>query len=92
MSERFVVVTTEKRGVFAGVLLSERGAVVQLKDARMCVYWSADVGGVVGLAAVGPSSECRITKAAPKIKLRGMVSVMDCTDEARRAWKAEPWK
>ena len=51
-----VVVTTEHRGVFFGYLDGSRDSeTALLRDAQMCVYWSADVRGVLGLAATGPS-------------------------------------
>ena len=87
----FVVVTTDKIGVFAGQLDARDGDSIILKDGQMCVYWSRDVRGVVGLAATGPTKDCRVTKAATKIELNGVTSVMTCTDAARKAWEAEPW-
>lgn len=92
---RWVVVTTDKRGVFFGCLAAEytTGAeVLTLTDPRMCVWWSEDVRGVLGLAATGPTAECRITAAPPGIELRGITAVMDCSPEAVTAWQSAPWK
>jgi hypothetical protein len=87
-----VVVTTEHRGVFFGYLGSSRdGATVQLRDAQMCVYWSADVRGVLGLAATGPSARCRVTPPVPSITLHKVTAVMDAADEAVKSWQAIPW-
>jgi hypothetical protein len=88
---RAVMVTTDKRGVFAGLLEQDDGQAVTLTEARMCVYWSADVRGVVGLAARGPSDTCRVTPAAPRIELRGVTAVFDLTPKALEAWRREPW-
>lgn len=88
---RYVVVCTDKRGVFAGILEQQEDGKAVLSDARMCVYWSEDVRGVVGLAATGPTGRCRITRAAPRVELSGVTAVMDCTDGAREAWEAGPW-
>jgi hypothetical protein len=91
--ERFVVVTTAHRGVFAGVVVSwepEHKRAV-LRDARNCLYWSADVKGVVGLVAQGPSAGCRIGPAAPQIELLDVTAVLDCTAQARARWEAAPW-
>src|SRR6185437_2017311 len=56
-----VVVTTEHRGVFFGYLLEDKSPDrVILEDARMCVYWSAKVHGVLGLAATGPDKDSRV--------------------------------
>ena len=87
-----VVVCTEKRGVFAGEIAERDGDKrIVLKKARMCVYWSEDTRGVVGLAAVGPTEKCRITRAAPSIELYGITAVMECSEQAAIAWEKEPW-
>jgi len=87
-----VVVTTERRGVFFGILQGDRHASsVDLADAQMCVTWSADVQGVLGLAATGPTKECRVTRPVPLITLPGVTAVMDATTEAVKAWQARPW-
>ena len=92
-SKPFVLVTTDtsRRGVFAGELVRRENADVTLANARMAVHWSADVHGVLGLAAGGPTSSCRISPAVPKITLNGVTSTTECTAEARKAWEAEPW-
>ena len=90
--KRFVVVTTEHKGVFAGYLIdASKGNAVELTDAQMCVYWSVDVKGVLGLAATGPSGACRVTPAVPRIKLEAVTAVMDATAEAEAAWRRRPW-
>lgn len=93
-SKRAVVVTTEHRGVFFGYLNGDGpdAKVVTITDAQMCVYWSADVHGVVGLAVTGPNKNCKVTQAAPSITLQGVTSIMDATDDAAAAWKARPWR
>lgn len=48
--ERPVIVTTEHRGVFFGYATNTDGETIDLKRARLCVYWSADVKGFMGLA------------------------------------------
>ena len=89
--ERFVVVTTKHRGVFAGVLVKEDGRRTTLKHGRCCVYWSASVRGFVGLAHAGPDSECRVTPAAPQMVVTDVTCTLDCTEESRTAWESEPW-
>lgn len=93
MKERFVVVTTDstRRGVFCGELVSHEADVAVLREARMAVYWSADVRGVVGLAATGPTSGCRISPPADLLKINGVTAVIDCTEDAVEAWRKQPW-
>ena len=89
--ERPVMVTTSYRGVFFGYATETSGEVVHLKRARNCIYWSADVKGILGLAATGPSASCRIGPAAD-ITLRDITCVAEVTPAAVAKWEAEPWK
>lgn len=86
-----LVVTTEHRGVFFGYGQVTDGDTIRIERARMVVYWSADVGGVVGLAAKGPSKSCRVGPAAPAITLRGVTAIMEVSAEAAKAWEHGPW-
>ncbi len=91
--DRHVVVTTDRdrRGVFYGILVSEKDDVVELEQAKMAVYWPKEVKGVLGLAATGPMKGCRITPEIKKIKLNGVTSIMDCSEDAIDAWGEEWW-
>lgn len=88
---RYVLVTTAHRGVFAGIATKTAGDTIKLRQARLCVYWSADVKGFMGLAANGPTAGCRIGPPAD-IELRNVTSVSEITESARAAWEAAPWK
>lgn len=93
-AKRFVVVTTSHRGVFGGYLngqVSEDSTVVTLKDARMCLYWSAQVKGVLGLAAGGPVKGCRVGPAVKSLTLTGVTSIVETSAEAEKAWSAQLW-
>lgn len=85
-----VVVTTAHRGVFFGYADDSSGETIALERARLCVYWSSDVRGFMGLAAHGPTSGCRIGPAAD-IEVRDVTSVVACTPEAVERWEAAPW-
>lgn len=87
-----VIVTTEHRGVFFGYLTGEPSKEkITLERARNCLYWSSDVRGFVGLAEKGPSKDCRVGPAAPKITLFDITSVIECTPEAVERWESAPW-
>jgi len=88
--ERAVLVTTEHRGVFFGYATRTDGETIALKRARLCIYWSADVRGFMGLAATGPSEKCRIGPPA-SITLRNITAVAEVAPEAVKAWEAAPW-
>lgn len=88
--ERYVLVTTEHRGVFAGFAEETDGEVIKLRAARNCIYWSSDVKGFLGLASDGPSKSCRIGPAAD-ITLRKITAVAEVTPEAQAKWEGGPW-
>lgn len=87
---RPVVVTTAHRGVFFGYADHTDGETIALKDSRLCVYWSEDVRGFMGLAANGPTKGCRIGPPAD-ITLRNITAVLEVTPSAEQAWKAGAW-
>ena len=88
---RHVVVTTNKRGVFAGTLESAGPETVVLTAAQMCIYWSAETRGVLGLAATGPAEGSRVGPAVPRLELSGVTAVVDMTDTAIERWREMPW-
>ena len=88
--ERAVIITTAHRGVFFGYTAKTDGETIALKRARLCVYWSSDIRGFMGLASVGPSKSCRIGPPAD-IELRAITAVVAVTPEAAKKWEAQPW-
>lgn len=89
-TEQAVVVTTLHRGVFFGYATKTDGAIIDLRAARNCLSWSSDIKGFMGLAATGPSKQCRVGPAAD-ISLRDITSVIKCSPEATKAWELAPW-
>lgn len=89
-TERPVIVTTAHRGVFFGYAIDTDGETIALKRSRLCVYWSADCKGFMGLAANGPTKGCRIGPEAD-ITLRNITAVLDVTPAAVAKWDAAPW-
>jgi hypothetical protein len=85
---QYVVVCTDKRGVVFGLTYNHAERPIILNDARMCLYWSADVGGVFGLAENGPTATCKISAVVPSITLEGVTAVMSVDSKAEKAWKA----
>ena len=88
---RPVMVTTEFRGVFFGYASDTSGDPIVLKNARNCIYWTADEKGFMGLGVTGPGPKCKIGPAVPAIELRKITSVTEVTGEAVKAWEAAPF-
>lgn len=93
-NKKAVVITTESRGVFFGYIKDAKKAPseIVLTNVRMCIYWSADVKGVLGLASRGPTDGCRITQATSEVKLYKVTGILDCSKEAIEAWEKGRWK
>ena len=90
MKERAVLVTTAHRGVFFGYATDVDGETITLRAARLCLYWSADVKGFMGLASSGPSKSCRVGPRAD-ITLRNITAVLTVEPAAVAAWESAPW-
>lgn len=85
-----VLVTTGFRGVFFGRIKddSKLPAEIALTDAKNCIYWSADCKGFLGLAAIGPTKDCKIGKQVSGLTLYNITSVTPIdNDDAIRAWE-----
>lgn len=86
-----LLVTTAHKGVFFGYGTQSDQSTITLQSARMCVYWSAETHGVLGLAANGPKKGCRIGPAVPALTLRDITSCSLCSDEAAKEWEKGEW-
>jgi hypothetical protein len=87
-----LVVTTAHRGVFFGFGRPTTNKTIRLTNAQMCIYWSSDVKGVLGLAAKGPTADCKIGPPVPAMTLQDVTGVVEASDEARSAWGKQPWR
>jgi hypothetical protein len=90
-TERPVIVTTAHRGVFFGYAKNTDGDAIKLRAARLCVYWSADLKGFMGLASMGPSQGCKIGPPAD-IEVRNITAVVEVAPAAVDRWESAPWK
>jgi hypothetical protein len=86
-AERPIIVTTAHRGVFFGYASDTAGETITLKRSRLCIYWSSDIRGFMGLASAGPNSSCKIGPAAD-ITLRAITAVLEVTPEAEAKWNS----
>ena len=87
-----MVITTAHKGVFFGYT-TETGnqKTIQLNRCRMCVYWTSELRGVMGLAATGPGKGCKIGPAVPSVILQDVTSTMEVTAEAAKKWEEGTW-
>lgn len=81
-----VVVCTDKRGVVFGYCGDTAARPIKLNKARMCLYWSTDVGGVFGLGENGPSKDCKISATLSELTLEGVTAIFTVDPVAEKAW------
>lgn len=81
---RPVIVCTEFRGVFFGYAENTDGDTIQLKDAKMAIYWGT-TKGLFQLANTGPTSSSNISLPAD-IEIRKVTAVIQVTEEAEKKW------
>ena len=84
-AERPVIVCTEFRGVFFGYATDTSGDTIQLKRARMAIYWGT-TRGVMELAEVGPNSKSKISARAD-LEVRKVTAVFEVTEAGAKAWE-----
>ena len=86
-----VLITTQHRGVFFGYIdpTKRHDQHIDMTGVRNCIFWSASVGGFLGLAGGGPNKECRIgAHVTGTFTARDVTSITDCTADAVKAWEA----
>lgn len=84
--ERPVIVTTEHRGVFFGYATDTSGSSINLRRARMAIYWGT-TRGLMQLAETGPTGLSKISARAD-MDVRKVTAVLEVTPEAAKAWEA----
>lgn len=85
-----VLVTTEHRGVFAGLVPADQdmnARTVALIGARMAIYWGT-TRGVMELAETGPTHKSRISARANIPALHHITAIFAITPEAWAKWES----
>lgn len=85
-TERPVVVCTLHRGVFFGWAADTTQKTVELKRAKMAIYWGT-TKGVMQLAHTGPTPTSKISSPAD-ITVHDVTAVFEVTGEAAIKWEA----
>ena len=81
-----LVVTTIHKGVFFGYGIPTTEKIIRLEHAQMCIYWNTETNGVLGLAASGPLTVCKVTKAVPALLLHDVTAVMEASAASIEKW------
>lgn len=90
-NKKAVLVSTQHRGVFFGYGIPSDAPTIRIERARMVVFWDSACRGFLGLAANGPTKQCRIGPQAMAITLRDVTSVVELHDAATAKFEEAPW-
>ncbi len=85
-----VLVTTEHRGVFAGLIRADQDLTAKsmaLQSAKMAIYFGT-TRGVMELAETGPTGKSRISAPADIPALHDITAIFSITPEAWKKWVA----
>ena len=82
----YVIVRTYSAGVFAGILVSQKGQEVVLKDARRIWRW-AGAASLSQLAMEGTKnpSECKFPCYVSEVKLFETIEILAVTESAKKS-------
>ena len=80
----FVLVRTYSAGVYFGYLKEEKGDECILVNTRNVWYWSG-AASLLQMANDGVKNpnDCKFTQEVSQIKLKGVIAILECTDEAK---------
>ena len=86
-----VLVTTQHRGVFAGLIPDDQDLTVKampLQSARMAIYWGTK-RGLMELCDTGPNDSSRISASADIPMLHDITAVFAISDGAWEKWQTK---
>lgn len=86
-----VLVTTQHRGVFGGLIPDDQDLTakqIPLKAARMAIYWGT-TRGLMELCETGPTSSSRISASADIPMLHDITAIFSISDKAWEKWQTK---
>lgn len=90
-TERYVLITTVHRGIFAGWASDTSGETIKLRDGRNVFYFAvASDKGFVGLATVGPAHGSKIGPRCD-MEIRNVTAILEVSENARERFEASSW-
>ena len=94
MNGKYVIVRGDRSGVFAGVLVSQEGQKVVLKDCRRLWYWAGAASiSQIAMNGVKNPRECKFTVTVNEIAILDAIEIIPTTADAEASVKAVPeWK
>lgn len=86
-----VISKTRPVAIVCGVVAEYDGEQITMTQVRQAVYYGNASKAYIGLAAIGPAPNSRITPAIAELETRDINYIIRVTPEAWAKWCAEPW-
>ena len=95
-SENYVIVRSEKAGVFFGQLVKKEGDEVTLNNCRKLYYW-VNACAVEQLALDGvleeTKNDCKFTVTVDNVTINNYIQIIECSEKAIKSIKSvKEWK
>lgn len=88
---RYIIVRSDKAGVFAGSLKWSDGNTIELSNARRLWYWAGAASlSQLAIQGVSEPENCKFPEAVSIIRIFEVVEILDVTPEARASIEAVP--
>ncbi len=90
----YVIVRTNRAGVFAGTLVSRNGAETILSNARRLWRWSGAASlSQLSVDGVSNPGECKFPVEVPEILLLDTIEILPCSAKAKKSIaKVQIWQ
>lgn len=83
---KYVIVRSDRAGVFAGYLVKKEGQNVIMKQARRLWYWKGAASlSQLAMEGVKSPDECKFPIAVDSQEIDGVIEVLDCTKKAQES-------
>lgn len=93
VTKRAILIHTSRNEIFFGYSTNElHEEEMLLLEARNIVRYSADNRGMIGLAAVGPRKQCKVSYSVPELYVRNVVWACAVRAEAIAHFEAAIWE
>ena len=91
MSKQYVIIRTEKAGVFAGTLAKRTGNEAELVNARRLWYWSGAASlSQLAMEGVKNPKNCKFPCEVAEVTLLGVIEILKTTEAAKTSIASVP--
>jgi hypothetical protein len=89
--DNYVIIRSDRAGVFAGNLKDRKCTEVELTNARRLWHWSGAASlSQLAIDGVSKPEECKFPVELPSITVLGVIEIIPCTEKAMKSIQSVP--